>query len=109
MKRIILTSALVLGVAAPAFAGTAASEFAQRHFAADDTGIESRVFLDGSDAPSARAVEIHTALAAETDTGIESNISLSTDAMSVSTKGAVNDRAQAIFDALLEAEDAADK
>lgn len=107
MKRIILTSALVLGVAAPAFAGTAASDFAQRHFAADNTGIESRV-VDGTDAPSARAVAIHTALAAEADTGIESMINLSTEAMSVSSKG-VNDRAQAIFDALLDAEDASDK
>ncbi|MFV2054327.1 hypothetical protein [Aliiroseovarius sp. YM-037] len=109
MKRIMLTSALVLGVAAPAFSGTAASEFALRHFAADNLGNEARVFLDSDNAPNARAVAIHTALAAETDTGVESNINLSTDAASVSTRGAVNDRAQAIFDALLEAEDAADK
>ena len=107
MKRIILTSALVLGVAAPAFAGTAASDFAERHFAADNTGIEARV-VDGTDAPSTRAVAIHTALAAEADTGVESNINLSTDGMSISSKGA-NERAQAIFSALREAEDASDK
>ena len=105
MTRIFLTTATALGLAAPAFAGTV--DVVRHHFAADDTGIESRV-VEGSATHTQRAVDILVSLAAEND-GNERAINVSTEQVTVSSKGGVNGRAQAIFAEMLVSEDAADK
>ena len=105
MKSIILTSALVLGLAAPAFAGSA--DFAAQHFAADNTGIESVVFSSSTQGLSNQAIDILAELTAE-NTGADSHFTVSNGSATASTRGAVNDRAANIFAELLAAEDAGD-
>ncbi|MFV2034194.1 MAG: hypothetical protein ACC631_03620 [Halocynthiibacter sp.] len=105
MKRIILATTIALGFAAPAFAET--TDFARHHFAADDTGLESRV-VDSTSTISQRGIDVFVSLANE-NTGNERALTILADDVSVSSKGGVNGNAQIIFAQLLAAEDASDK
>jgi len=111
MKRIILTSALALSLAAPAFAGANDYTTAQRvelHFAASESGSDGRVYFGENNGHSARAAEIFASLSAE-DTGIQGLPVLAGQSANVSTKGGHNAVAKAIFAELKAAEDATDK
>ncbi len=110
MKRIILTTALALSFAAPAFAApqnTVAQEVAL-HFAASETGSGSRVYFGDNTGPSARAAEIFAELDAE-DTGTRGLPVVAGQSVSMSSKGGHNAVAAAIFAELAAAEDATDK
>ncbi|MGB0968094.1 MAG: hypothetical protein ACPGUX_07915, partial [Halocynthiibacter sp.] len=62
--KTVIASILALTVAAPAFAGV---KDVERHFAQDNTGIES-VVIENSAPITAEAVEIFAGLAAEEGT-----------------------------------------
>jgi hypothetical protein len=111
MKRIILTTALALSLAAPAFAGADSYSTAQSvrlHFAASETGSDSRVYFSDNTGHSARAAQIFAELAAE-DIGTRGLPVLAGQSISMSSKGGHNAVATAIFADLRAAEDAADK
>ena len=110
MKRIILTTALALSFAAPAFAATqnTVAQDAELHLAASDTGSGSRVYFGDNNGPSARAAEIFAELDAE-DTGTRGLPIVAGQTVSMSSKGGQNAVAVAIFAELSAAEDASDK
>lgn len=103
MKTVIV-SILALTIAAPAFAG---AKDVERHFAQDNTGIES-VVLDHSTPISPEAVEIFADLASEAGTGIETKSTPNAGA-TLSSKGSVNPVAAAWFAGQLASEDASDR
>ncbi|KPU83758.1 hypothetical protein JI58_07795 [Marinosulfonomonas sp. PRT-SC04] len=107
MKRIILTTALALSFAAPAFAGVDTytnAQVARIHFAASETGSDSRVYFADNKGHSERAAQIFADLDAE-DTGTRGLPVLAGKSMNMSTKGGHNAVAKAIFAELLAAED----
>ena len=101
MTRILLTSAIALGLAAPAFASPA-NDLARQLFAASESGNEARI-VETSEVHSQRAVEILTALAAENQ-GNERSLTISADVVTVSSKGGINEAARAIFSELSDAD-----
>ena len=99
MKTLITTAAVVLSVlAVPAFADSNA--IARAHFAQDETGIEARVFLDGTTSHSARAAAVLNALILK-ETGNERRALVEAgDPTSLSSRDAHNIVARDIFEAL---------
>lgn len=111
MKRIVLTTAIALSLAAPAFAGVdqlTNAQMARLHFAASESGTDARVYFGDNGGHSARAAEIFASLDAE-DTGTRGLPVLAGDTVSMSTKGGHNAVAAAIFAELVASEDAKDK
>ena len=90
--KTVIASILALTVAAPAFAGV---KDVERHFAQDNTGIES-VVIENSAPITAEAVEIFVGLAAEEGTGVETKAVPSVGA-TLSSKGGANAVATAWF------------
>lgn len=111
MKRIILTTALALSFAAPAFADAGSlttAQSVQLHFAASETGSDGRVYFSENKGHSARAAQIFAELDAE-DTGTRGLPVLAGQSISMSSKGGHNAVATAIFAELRAAENGPDK
>jgi len=122
MKRIVLTTAIVLGFAAPALAQSqlerslgvdagvyTTAQLAQLAGAQTDQGIEGKVFFGGTDGHSARAAEIFAAIAAE-DAGDGSHLGgvVFTNG-TVSSMSGHNAVAQKIFAEIAASENGAEK
>ena len=105
MKRIILTTALALSFAAPAFAATqnTVAQDAELHLAASDSGSGSRVYFGDNNGPSARAAVIFAELDAE-DTGTRGLPVVAGQTVSMSSKGGHNAVAATIFAEILASE-----
>ncbi|PHQ99423.1 MAG: hypothetical protein COB39_03900 [Marinosulfonomonas sp.] len=111
MKRIILTTALALSFAAPAFADAGTytnAQLARIHFAASETGSDSRVYFAENTGHSTRAAQIFAELDAE-DTGTRGLPVLAGQSINMSSKGGHNAVATVIFAELRAAEDGPDK
>ncbi len=98
MKRIVLTTAIALSLAAPAFAAgqNTVAQDVELHFAASDTGSGSRVYFGDNTGVSARAAAIFAELNAE-DTGTRGLPILASSDVNMSSKGGHNAVATAIF------------
>ncbi len=111
MKRIILTTALALSFAAPAFADAGSYSTAEKvrlHFAASETGPDKVVFFSANKGHSERAAQIFAVIDAE-DTGTRGLPVLAGQSINMSSKGGHNAVATAIFAEMVASEDAADK
>jgi hypothetical protein len=98
MKLIVMTTAIALSLAAPAFAAgqnTVAQDVAL-HFAASETGSGSRVYFGDNNGVSARAAAIFAELNAE-DTGTRGLPILAGSDENMSSKGGQSAVAAAIF------------
>lgn len=111
MKRIAITTALALSIAAPVFADNGNytnAQLARIHFAASETGSDARVYFGENKGHSKRAAEIFAQISAE-DTGTQPLPVLAGKAATMSSKGGHNAVATRIFAEMLAAEDAAGK
>jgi len=113
MKRIVLTTALALSLAAPVFADANANQYttaqtAELILAQSDTGSGSRVYFGDNNGHSARAVEVFASLAAE-DTGTRALPVQAGKPARISSMGGHSSVAEAIFAQMIAAEDGPDK
>ena len=121
MKTIVLTSALIIAASVPAFAGSTleatlnveagkytTAQLVAMNFAQSKTGSDARVYFGENKGVSTRAAEIFAELSAE-DTGTQPMPVLAGSGSNVSSKGAQNTVAAAIFAEMLAAEAGSDR
>jgi len=111
MKRIVITTALALSLAAPAFADAnqyTNAQIAELHFAASETGSDARVYFGDNNGHSVRAAEIFAQIDAE-DTGTRGLPVLAGKVTNLSSKGSHNAVATRIFAEILASENGAER